>query len=88
MSVKVQGPRYKYLKQLKQGSAFASEVMNMVQKVQCYKSETISTSGEIQSKYYMWLQFKDIHYKINQCLKIWSFFCNAYVEKLEVVMRY
>lgn len=53
MSVKVQGPRYKYLKQLKQGSAFASEVMNMVQKVQCYKSETISTSGEIQSKYYM-----------------------------------
>lgn len=53
MSVKVQVPRYKHLKQLNQGSAFTRDVMKMVQKVQCYKSETISTSGEIQSKYYM-----------------------------------
>lgn len=44
---------------INQGTAFTSGVMKRLQKVQRYKNEIISTSDEIQSKYYMRLHFKD-----------------------------
>lgn len=44
---------------INQETAFTTGVMKRLQKIQHSKNEIISTSVEIQSKYYMWLHFKD-----------------------------